>query len=64
MHHIIKQNLTTAQQEKTQQALTFIDLITKIGKEQGIRIIISGGYAVDGFLGEITRFHNDIDIQI
>lgn len=33
-------------------------------KKGGVRLIVSGGYAVDGFLGEITRPHADIDLQL
>jgi len=61
---LIKQELTSEQKEKAQDDLRVINLLNKLGKEKGLRIIISGGYAVDGFLGEITRYHNDIDIQI
>lgn len=61
---LIKQKLTTEQEKKSQEGLSLISLLTKVGRDNGFRIIISGGYAVDGFLGEITRYHNDIDIQI
>lgn len=64
MTKLIKQDLSVEQRDKVNKALRFIDLVNKIGKEKGFRVIISGGYAVDGFLGEITRYHNDIDIQI
>lgn len=64
MSQLIKQKLNSEQQEKVTIALKFIQLITKLGKEYGLRVIISGGYAVDGFLKEVTRYHNDIDIQI
>lgn len=58
--NIVRQKLT-AEQEKN---LRIINFLTKAGRDNGLRIIIAGGYAVDGFLGEITRYHNDIDIQI
>lgn len=61
---LIKKKLTTEQERKSQEDLSLISLLTKVGRDNGFRIIISGGYAVDGFLGEITRYHNDIDIQI
>lgn len=61
---LIKQKLTLEQENKSKEDLRIINLLTKIGRDDGLRIVISGGYAVDGFLGEITRFHNDIDIQI
>lgn len=50
--------------EKIKRDLHFINLLTQIAREENLRIVISGGYAVDGALGEITRPHKDIDIQI
>lgn len=49
---------------KIDRDLQFIKLVTSVGKELGLRVIIAGGYAVDGNLGQITRPHNDIDIQV
>ena len=60
----IKQPLSSKQESKTKTDLHLIDKITKVARGDGMRVIISGGYAVDGFLREITRYHNDIDIQI
>ena len=62
--NLIKQTLNSDQERKVQDDLRLIASLIKIGRENGLRIIISGGYAVDGFLGEVTRYHNDIDIQI
>jgi hypothetical protein len=62
--NIIKQKLTNEQEKKIKKALLLIEILTKNGRENGFRIIIQGGYAVDGFLGEITRHHNDVDIGI
>lgn len=64
MLKLIKQTLTANQQVKISKALKFIQLITETGEKQRLRVIIAGGYAVDGFFGEITRYHDDIDIQI
>lgn len=50
--------------QKIRNDLRFIDLLNKLAKEKGYRLIVSGGYAVDGCLGKITRPHRDIDIQI
>lgn len=61
---MITQNLTEDQKIKIDVDLRLISLITEIGKELGCRVIIAGGYAVDGVLGQISRPHNDIDIQI
>lgn len=61
--NLVKQKLTLDQERKVQDDLRLITSLTRIGHENALRVIISGGYAVDGFLGEITRYHNDIDIQ-
>jgi len=61
---LIKQKLSSDQEKKTNGDLQLIDKLTKVARDYGMRVIISGGYAVDGFFGEITRYHNDIDIQI
>jgi len=50
--------------KKIRNDLHFIERMTKLAKEKGCRLIVSGGYAVDGSLGRITRPHGDIDIQI
>ncbi len=61
---MITQDLTIEQQAKVKGDLDLISLISKVGKELNCRVIIAGGYAVDAALGQITRPHNDIDIQI
>ena len=50
--------------DKIATDLSFISSLTEKAKQQGIRIVIHGGYAVDGAIGKVTRPHNDIDIQI
>lgn len=50
--------------DKVAKDLRFIDLITQNAGASGYRVVISGGYAVDGNLGVITRPHNDIDIEV
>jgi len=62
--NLIKQKLTIKERKIFQEGLRLIDVLTKVGRDNGFRIIVSGGYAVDGFFGEVTRCHNDIDIQI
>jgi len=59
----ITQSLSDVQKAKIYNDLVIIDRITTIGKQMGIRVVIGGGYAVDGALGQITRSHDDIDIQ-
>jgi len=56
--------LTELELQSTQNDLHFIDLATKVGHEHNYRVLIHGGYAVDGNLGKITRPHKDLDIQI
>lgn len=56
--------LTEIEQQKTISDLQFVSLLTNEAKKKNFRIIIHGGYAVDGALGMITRPHDDIDIQI
>jgi len=56
--------LNPEQKLKIDRDLSFIDFITKRSKDFGYRTIVSGGYSVDGSLGQITRPHNDIDMQI
>ena len=64
MTNAIVQSLSQDQLDIIQKDLRFIDLFTKAAKQLQARVIISGGYAVDGNLGIITRSHNDMDIQI
>ena len=61
---IVRQELSLQEEARTRVDLQIIDKLSKTAPNFGMRIIIGGGYAVDGFLGEITRYHNDIDIQI
>lgn len=56
--------ISEEQRKKIHRDLKFIKLITSAGRELGLRVVIAGGYAVDGSLGLITRPHNDIDIQV
>lgn len=62
--NLIKKQLSSDQEKKTNADLQLIDKLIKAVRNNGMRMIISGGYAVDGFFGEITRYHNDTDIQI
>jgi hypothetical protein len=61
---IIVSEVTEEDVQKIRRDLHFIDLINKFAKEEGVRLIVSGGYAVDSCLGKITRPHADIDMQI
>lgn len=61
---IATSEITESDLKKIKKDLRFIELMTQLAKEKGCRLIVSGGYAVDGNLGQLTRPHNDIDIQI
>lgn len=50
--------------QKIKRDLSFINLISGLARGNGLRLIVSGGYAADGNLGRITRPHRDVDIQI
>ena len=56
--------LSSDQLTKIINDLKFISLLAQVAKEKQMRVVIGGGYAVDGALGKLTRPHNDIDIQI
>ena len=50
--------------QKIKKDLHFIELLSKLAKGKECRLIVSGGYAVDGSLGRLTRPHGDIDVEI
>jgi len=58
------QSLSEKQYAKTRQDLLFISRLQDICVQKNLRLIVAGGYAVDGALAQITRQHNDIDLQI
>lgn len=64
MDKVEKIEITDEEREVISKHLHFIAQVTEINLKKGFRTIVSGGYAVDGHLGEITRPHSDIDIQI
>jgi hypothetical protein len=41
-----------------------LDVAVRILRDANISFWIAGGYAIDLFVGEVTRAHDDIDIQI
>lgn len=47
--------------ERAASQLKVIDEITQLAIEQGIELWLEGGWAMDFFLGEVTRDHEDID---
>ncbi|HRN96236.1 MAG TPA: hypothetical protein PLD54_02220 [Candidatus Levybacteria bacterium] len=64
MHQFQKTPLSHEEQQAVKRHLQFIDHLTRESIKHGYRTIISGGYAVDGAIGLITRPHEDVDIQL
>jgi len=56
--------LTEKEKRKAKKDLKFIKTLTGKAKQDGFRVVISGGYSTDGNLGQITKPHNDIDILL
>jgi hypothetical protein len=62
--HIYKKPLDKKQKEKVKSDLSFLKKLLNYSKEKGFRVVVSGGYGLDGILGKITRPHNDLDLLI
>lgn len=61
---IFKKLLNKKEKEKVELDLNFIKTFLYFSKKKGFRVVVSGGYGLDGILGEITRFHNDLDLIV
>jgi hypothetical protein len=61
---LIFSEISHKEQNKITSDLQFVNLASEIASNQGLRLVIAGGYAVDGFIGRITRPHKDIDIHL
>lgn len=61
---IVVSEITEKDWQKIRKDLLFIGLMSRLVKERECRLIVSGGYAADGSLGQITRPHRDVDIQV
>ena len=61
---MISKPLSAGEKAKTTKDLGLISRLVAAGQDVGMRIIVFGGYGVDGFLGQITRPHHDVDVQI
>jgi hypothetical protein len=64
MDRIIVSEITEKDLQKIKKDLHFIELLSELAKGKGCRLVVSGGYAVDGSLGILTRPHGDIDVEI
>jgi len=62
--NLVTSELNASDKEKVLMDLSFIQKMTTNALKVGCRVIISGGYANDGALGQITRPHGDIDLQV
>lgn len=60
----IKTTLDKDQSVKVKSDLAFLSRLLVFCKQQGLRLVVSGGYGLDGIVGEITRYHNDLDVII
>lgn len=49
-------------QEKLTKQLEFITSTIDLAKKLGFRLVLSGGFGIDFFLGQVTRDHNDVDL--
>ena len=62
--NLIKQEISKEQNKKVKLDLGFLTKLLSFVRNKKYRVVVSGGYGVDGALGEITRFHNDLDVII
>jgi len=62
--NLVTSELSASDKEKILKDLSFIQKMTTNALKVGCRVVISGGYANDGALGQITRPHGDIDLQV
>ncbi len=60
----IRKTLNKKQLQKIISDLRFLKQLLVFAQQNKFRVVVSGGYALDGVLGEITRHHNDIDISL
>lgn len=61
---IVKTSLSPEEQEKVKRDLKVLRKFIEFCKNKGSRLIVTGGYGLDGALGQITRPHNDLDIVV
>lgn len=58
------QALFPQEKAKMDGDLRLVSTLVDAGRYQGLRIIVFGGYGVDGALDQITRYHKDIDLLV
>jgi hypothetical protein len=62
--NLVTSELSASDKEKILTDLGFIQEIAANALKINCRVVVSGGYANDGALGQITRPHGDIDLQV
>jgi hypothetical protein len=61
---IRKTELTSKEKSKTESDLKFLAGFLRRARGKNLRVVVSGGYGLDGLLGEITRAHEDLDLIV
>jgi len=59
---ITKTNLNDKELSKIKLDLDYLEKIIEFSQKHHFRLVVSGGYALDGVLNAVTRPHGDIDI--
>lgn len=59
---ITKTILNSKEASKIKSYLSFLSKFLDFSKKHNFRLVVSGGYGLDGILNTITRPHNDLDI--
>lgn len=61
---IKRRALTGMQKKKVKTDLEFLEKVLAVAGEEKMRVVVVGGYGLDGVLGKITRPHNDIEMVV
>ena len=59
-----KTRLSNRDNQKIESDLSFLRKLLRFSKTHNFRLVVSGGYGLDGILNTITRPHNDLDVII
>jgi hypothetical protein len=62
--NLIVQKPKSINWRKVENDLTFLRVFRDFARKENWRLVVSGGYGLDLFLGQITRNHRDIDVVI
>lgn len=61
---VFKTSLSIEEKKKIESDLKILKKLIDFSKRKGYRPVVTGGYGLDGIIGEITRPHGDLDIVI